>query len=494
MFEAPEAVLKAVQDGFGGRRLVVVGDLMLDRYLRGRVERISPEAPVPVLRLEQRAETAGGAANVARNLRALGLEVQVGGVTGADAGRAALIEALQADGIHTGAVLPIKDRATTIKTRVIGDHQQMLRIDEEQTDALRRTDEARLCEGILPALSTAAALVLSDYAKGVLSPGLCRTLIWAAQARGVPVLVDPKGRDFAKYAGATALTPNRSELAQALGERIEALEGLLARAPALRRDLGLDFLAVTLGELGLALIEETGCRRIPALAREVFDVSGAGDTAIATLTAGLAARLGRNDSAHLANLAAGVVVGKVGTASITRAQLLAAIRGESALEQAAKIVSQDAARVLVEDWRAAGERLVFTNGCFDLLHAGHVRYLEQARRHGRRLLVGLNTDRSVRALKGPGRPVIGEADRARVLAALAAVDAVVLFDQDTPLELIQALRPEVLVKGADYREDEVVGAREVRDWGGQVVLIPLVENHSTTRTLERLKPPSGSCP
>jgi len=486
MFENPEAVQQALNSGFGRRRILVVGDLMLDRYLWGQVRRISPEAPVPVVHLTRRTHSAGGAANVARNLAALGLEVHLAGVTGNDEGRAALLADLAADGIRTEAVTIAGDRATTVKTRIIGDHQQMLRIDEESNRPLVQEDEFALREAILPLMAGAAALVLSDYAKGVLSEALCHRLLAEARVLGLPVLVDPKGQDFAKYAGASLITPNRAELSQATGVPREDLAGLLGAATTLRGELDLGLLVLTLSELGLALVDGSGTRRIPAQAREVFDVSGAGDTVIATFAAGLASGLGVGDTAHLANLAAGAVVGKVGTVPITKADLLAAIQGESAQEQAAKIMELTSAQTRVQGWQAAGERVVFTNGCFDLLHVGHVSYLELARRQGQRLVVGLNTDSSVRALKGPERPLIGEQDRARVLAALAAVDAVVLFDGATPLELILALHPDVLAKGADYREEEVVGASEVKSWGGQLVLIPLVDNRSTTGIIQRL--------
>lgn len=486
MFLHPKAVRAALASGFGGRRVLVVGDIMLDRYLWGQVERISPEAPVPVVRLDRRTQTAGGAANVARNLAGLGLRVQLSGITGDDEGRQALLEALTADGIQTGLLALTQDRATTIKTRIIGNHQQMLRIDEEDTRPLNRREEDALLATVTSALPGCGALVLSDYAKGVLSAYLCPLLISAARSEGIPVLVDPKGRDFAKYAGASVITPNRAELALVTGARRDDVAALLAAGDDLRRQLDLPLLALTLSELGLALIDGAGTRQIPALGREVFDVSGAGDTVIATFAAGLAAGLDTTDTAHLANLAAGVVVGKVGTVPILKEELQTAISGESALEQVAKIMDLDTAKTRVLGWQAAGDRIVFTNGCFDLLHAGHVSYLELARRHGQRLVVGLNSDRSVRALKGPQRPLIGEDDRARVLAALAAVDAVILFDEDTPLNLICALRPQVLAKGADYREEEIVGAAEVRSWGGQVILIPLVEDRSTTRIIRRL--------
>jgi D-beta-D-heptose 7-phosphate kinase/D-beta-D-heptose 1-phosphate adenosyltransferase len=343
-----------------------------------------------------------------------------------------------------------------------------------------------MLEAALALLRRSDALLLSDYGKGVLTEHVCQRLIRAARNAAVPILVDPKGRDFARYAGATVITPNRAELALASGVSASDLDALLRTAALLREELELGWLVLTLSEQGMALVGPEGHRQIPAVAREVFDVSGAGDTVIATFAAGLSAGLDPVDTAHLANLSAGVVVAKVGTATVSAHELLAAVTGESALEQAAKVCDSELARARIEGWRAAGDRIVFTNGCFDLLHVGHVTYLERARRYGQRLVVGLNTDRSVRAIKGPGRPLISEDDRARVLAALASVDAVVLFDEDTPLELILRLRPDVLAKGADYREEEVVGATQVKSWGGQVMLVPLVENHSSSAIAQRI--------
>lgn len=486
MFREPRRVAEAVSGGFRGHRVLVVGDLMLDRYITGSVGRISPEAPVPVLRHGGERRVAGGAANVARNLVGLGLDVSVAGVCGDDAEGAALRSLLADEGIDGAALLTDASRPTTCKTRVIGNRQQMLRIDSERVAPL--ADAAALIQAVDERMESADVLLLSDYAKGVLLGDTCAALIAAAAARGLPVLVDPKGRDFGRYRGATLLTPNRAELALAVGADDGNLSELLQEADRLRAELGLSELVVTLGELGMALLDETGTVRVAATAREVFDVSGAGDTVIATLAAGLAVGLDPVDRAHLANLAAGVVVGHMGTAAIRRDELLAAMNGEAALEQAAKVRDLESMRAQVARWRAAGERVVFTNGCFDLLHVGHVSYLERARRCGQRLVVGLNSDRSVRALKGPERPLIGEQDRARVLAALASVDGVVLFDTDTPLELILALKPDVLAKGADYREDEVVGAHEVKSWGGQVALVPLVEQKSTTGIIERMRP------
>jgi D-beta-D-heptose 7-phosphate kinase/D-beta-D-heptose 1-phosphate adenosyltransferase len=492
MFQSLHSVVQALGDPPAQRRILVVGDIMLDRYLWGQVSRISPEAPVPVLHLERETEVAGGAANVARNLAGLGVEVSLAGVTGDDPARGALLGLLAADGIDTTDILIAADRGTVTKTRVIGNHQQMLRIDRERSAPLTEADRARLLAAVIRRMSGLDALLLSDYAKGVLGPEICTALIGAARSHRVPVLVDPKGKDFARYTGATLITPNRGELALATGTDPQDRDALIAAGSRLRRDLGLDLLALTLSEQGMVLFTADGVRDIPAVAREVFDVSGAGDTVVATFAAGLAAGLSGPDSAHLANLAAGVVVGHVGTAPITRAELLAAVFDEQALEQGAKIRDLAGTVEQVRRWRAAGELVVFTNGCFDLLHVGHVTYLERARRFGHRLVVGLNTDRSVRAIKGPQRPLMREDDRARVLAALASVDAVVLFDQDTPLDLILTLRPDVLAKGADYREEDVVGAAEVKSWGGRVALVPLVEDRSTTGIIRRMQGETGA--
>ncbi len=488
MFLQPDKVALNVHGRFGARRVLVVGDLMLDRYQWGTVRRISPEAPVPVLRLERETEVAGGAANVARNLVGLGLRVCIAGITGQDPHRERLLALLKEQGVETDAVLSDPTRPTTTKTRLVGDHQQMLRIDAERIAPVDSGLAERLLAAVGERLSAVDAVLLSDYAKGVLIGDTCAHIIAVARDRGLPVLVDPKGSDFERYRGATAITPNRAELALAAGVDSDDLDALLGAAERMRERLELEQLILTLGELGVALVDATGVHRIPAVAREVFDVSGAGDTVIATVAAGRAAGLDPIDTAHLANLAAGVVVGKVGTAAIAADELAAAIADETALEQGAKVGELGDVLARVRQWRDRGERIVFTNGCFDLLHVGHVTYLERARRHGHRLVVGLNTDRSVRTLKGPERPLIGEQDRARVLAALAAVDAVVLFDAETPIELIRAIRPDVLAKGADYSEDAVVGAADVKSWGGQVVLVPLVDDRSTSAIIQRMRP------
>ncbi|SMF93343.1 D-beta-D-heptose 7-phosphate kinase / D-beta-D-heptose 1-phosphate adenosyltransferase [Methylomagnum ishizawai] len=487
-------LLEAVRGGFRAAgtleipRILVVGDLMLDRYLWGEVERVSPEAPVPVVRLRHRTERFGGAANVAANLAGLGVETWVAGYLGDDEAGLRLTEMLADTGIHGGGLVRSASRPTITKTRVIGGRQQMLRLDQETTGAYPGAERGRLLGAVLERLEQApiAALVLSDYAKGALDPELCQSLIGAARAKNIFVWVDPKGLDYRKYRGANAITPNLREAAQAVGEPAQDVAAVLERAGRLRRELGLDFIAVTRGEQGISLVEAEVTRHLPAQAREVFDVSGAGDTVIAGLAAGVAAGLSPLDACRLANHAAATVVAKVGTLPVDRAELLRAIEQAGIETQADKIRALPDLVRQAEHWRSQGETLVFTNGCFDLLHAGHVGYLEAAKRLGQRLVVGLNTDRSVAALKGPDRPVIHEADRARVLAALEAVDAVVVFDEDTPLALIQALRPDVLVKGDDYAEAEVVGAAEVKAAGGRVELIPVLAGRATSRIIARL--------
>ena len=491
MFERRAQLLDALQNGFHHRPVLVVGDLILDRYLWGEVSRISPEAPVPVVRVRRETEGCGGAANVALNLANLGIRPRLAGWIGSDGEGRRLREILGLAGVDTALVRALAGRPTITKTRVIGGHQQMLRLDREETGPFPRSAQETFLHNIIRQFQASPrpeVIILSDYGKGALTESICQGVIEAARAEKIPVIVDPKGLDYEKYRRATALTPNRRELAEAVRAPIDDLDRLLAAGEALRAGLEADFLAVTLSEQGIALLEgETPFRRLPAMAREVYDVSGAGDTVVAALAAGLAAGLTRLDALHLANLAAGVVVAKVGTTPVNRTELLAAFDSEEALEQSDKIRPLEQAGIQVETWRQRGDRVVFTNGCFDLLHAGHVTYLEQARHLGDRLVVGLNTDASVRALKGPTRPVIQQADRARVLAAMASVDLVVLFDEATPMNLIRALRPEILAKGADYTEDQVVGGEAVRSWGGRVALVPLVAGRSSSHIMEHIK-------
>jgi len=464
--------------------VLVVGDVMLDKYIWGEVERISPEAPVPVVRAAFHDEKPGGAANVAMNLAGLGACVTVCGFAGGD-GEQERLESLLAEAGVEPSLTTVKGAPTTCKLRVLSGHQQMMRLDLEPQPSYTAADFADLLARALGALRAVSVVVLSDYAKGVLSEAVCRTLISEARQNQIPVVVDPKNRDFTRYRGATAICPNRKELSAATGEPTADLDRLLAAGQAMLPDLEVECMAATLGEKGIAVLRHDSRSHAPAVVRQVFDVSGAGDTVTAVLALAMGCGVAVERAVELANQAAGIVVSKVGTVPIQREELLSVLSQESAVPVEAKILSLERLLTRTSAWRGAGDCVVFTNGCFDILHVGHIKLLEQARRLGDRLIVGLNSDCSVRQVKGSGRPVVGEGERAQVLAALSAVDAVVLFNESTPLKLIEAIRPDVLVKGGDYTQETVVGAREVRSWGGRVELIPLVEGVSTTRLIAK---------
>lgn len=464
---------------------LVIGDVMLDRYLMGEVNRISPEAPVPVVLIKSEQQRAGGAANVAANLALLGVTTHMIGLIGNDHEGQRLLAAMSEYGINTQAMITTPARPTIAKTRILGGHQQMMRLDQEVTGALSDNEAAQVMQAIQTALQQHPALIiLSDYAKGLLTEQVCQQVIAYGRQHNIPVLVDPKGRNYDKYRGATALTPNKKETAEACDTQMSDA-ALIDKACTLKTSLSLDFLAVTRGEEGITLIADQ-TTHLSATAKQVFDVSGAGDTVIATLAAGLMQGLSPLDSLALANIAAGVVVGKVGTVPITKADLIDAIATAQGSQQAHKVTELPDLLQKVTSWKQQGQKIVFTNGCFDLLHAGHVTYLEGAKKRGNRLILGLNTDRSVSALKGPTRPVVNEKDRARVLAALESVDAVILFDEDTPLNLINAIQPDIIAKGSDYTADQVVGGKEVLSWGGEIALIDLVEGRSTTNLIKKM--------
>ena len=477
-------IIHDIQDEWSSKRVLVVGDVMLDKYIWGDVQRISPEAPVPVVRGMRHDEKPGGAANVAMNMACLGAKAVVVGITGNDESERLLAESLRVNGVHPQFVSS-EDFETVTKMRILGGRQQMLRLDFERSEGIDPSAINRLIEKTLDLLPGTHALVLSDYAKGVVTPEVCAALIPAARRLGIPVLVDPKGLDFARYKGATTVCPNLSELARAVRLEPDDLEALFVAAEALVADLHLDFLTATLSEKGIALVRSDRRVVAPALARQVYDVSGAGDTVIAVMALCLASGMEPETAIQLANVAAGIVVGKVGTVPVQKHELLAALGPQIALHAEDRVLSREELVKRVELWKANSERVVFTNGCFDLLHIGHITLLEQARRFGDRLIVAINSDASVSRLKGPSRPIVSENDRARVLAALAAVDAVAIFDEATPLELIVAVRPHVLVKGGDYKAELVVGAAEMQSWGGEVKIVPLVEGFSTTRLIEK---------
>ncbi len=484
MIKQLHLVIQEIEHEWATKRLLVVGDVMLDKYVWGEVGRISPEAPVPVVRGIHQNEKPGGAANVAMNLAHLGAQTAVVGLTGVDENAGLLEACLRASGIAPHFVAS-SDFPTVTKTRILGGRQQMLRLDLERIGAHAQADYDRLLEIALALLPDSDAIVLSDYAKGAITPEVSQTLIGAARKLAIPVLVDPKSTDYTQYRGATTLCPNLAELARAAHLDAGNLDALLEAAETMVSDLGLEFLTATLSEKGIALVGPHSRLIAPAQARQVFDVSGAGDTVMAVLALCIASGLHPETAVKLANLAAGIVVGKVGTVPVEKHELLAALSPQIALHAEDRVVSREELGERVALWKANGERVVFTNGCFDLLHIGHVTLLEQARRCGDRLIVAINSDASVSGLKGPARPIVGERERALVLAALAAVDAVVIFDEPTPLNLILTAQPDVLVKGGDYDTETIVGAQEVRSWGGEVRIVPLVEGFSTTRLIEK---------
>jgi D-beta-D-heptose 7-phosphate kinase/D-beta-D-heptose 1-phosphate adenosyltransferase len=472
---------------FARARILVVGDVMLDRFVYGTVERISPEAPVPVVRVERESVMLGGAGNVARNVAGLGARATLLSLVGDDsAGHE--VQALIASETALDADLVVEPgRPTTVKTRYVSGSHQLLRADRETARPVGELGLARLIGAFEAALDDHDVVVLSDYAKGVLSDEALPALISRANARGVPVIADPKHTDFTRYRGVTLIKPNRKELIAAT--HVPALDDdeIEVAARIVQADTGIAHVLVTRGERGMTLVGPDGAlEHLPTRAREVFDVSGAGDTVLATLATAIAAGASPLAAAQLANLAAGIVVGKVGTAPIRLAELAAGLAGGGVGTSAPKVVNAAEAAEIVAGWRALGLKVGFTNGCFDLIHPGHVSLLGQARAACDRLVVGVNTDASVRRLKGPTRPVQDETSRATVLAALAPVDLVVPFAEDTPIELIRALRPDVLVKGADYTVETVVGADVVQSYGGRVLLAELSAGHSTTATIGRM--------
>ncbi len=469
---------------FERARVLVVGDIMLDRYWYGPTARISPEAPVPVVRITAADDRPGGAANVALNLAALGARVGVVGAVGEDEAAAILASQLAAAGV-AAHLLSCPDRPTTTKLRVMSRNQQLLRLDFE--DPPTAADIAALPARVEALLSTCDILVLSDYAKGSLQDPAA--LIERATAAGVAVLVDPKGNDFRRYRGAALLTPNLAELETVIGPCSDEAT-LCARGRALAETLELGGLLVTRGEQGMTLLRPGQAElHLPARAREVYDVTGAGDTVIAVLAGALAAGAELPDAVALANLAAGIVVGKLGTATVSGPELHQALRRERGAETG--VLNPEQLLVEIADARTRGERIVFTNGCFDLLHAGHVSYLRQARALGDRLIVAVNDDASVHRLKGAGRPLNPVARRMAVLAGLETVDWVVSFTEDTPEQLLQRLQPDILVKGGDYRQDQVVGWQIVTGYGGEVRTLGLVDDCSTTALVERIRAQSA---
>jgi D-beta-D-heptose 7-phosphate kinase / D-beta-D-heptose 1-phosphate adenosyltransferase len=479
----------AVLDRLSKTRVLVIGDLMLDRYLWGEVDRVSPEAPVPVVRYLREETRAGGAANVANNLAALGCKVGVCGVVGKDSPADHLRALLKDMGANATALVTDAERPTTEKFRIMAGQQQMLRVDREEARAVSDAVTKRILTALAKQAKKYDGIIVSDYGKGLLSPAVMAGIVAFANKAGLPVVVDPKGSDYSKYRGVTCITPNEAEAAAATRLPAGADAEALAAARALRQQLGLPTVCITRGAKGVLAMEGDTHRYLPARAQEVYDVTGAGDTFISVFAALLFAKVPFFEAVEAANVAGGLAVGKLGTSVVTRDELHGALDGRDTLTR--KIFGPSAAErrslgELAARLRGQGKRLVFTNGCFDLLHAGHIQYLQDSRALGDALVIGLNSDESVRRLKGPTRPVIGQEDRAHLLAALAAVDYVAIFEEDTPLNLIRAVKPNFLTKGADYTVDTVVGHELIAQWGGEVRLIPLKENRSTSNLIEKI--------
>lgn len=473
-------------DNLGAPKVAVVGDLILDHYVFGSVSRISPEAPIPVLHVTREEDRLGGAANVAANILSLGGRCTLVGAIGADEpGKRFGALCRQAKGLSLAAAKA--QRPTVLKTRMVSQNQQMLRVDREHHAELNRNELAEVRERAVNALAGARAVVISDYGKGVVTPQSAQALIKAARKAKVPVIVDPKGRDYSRYRGATAVTPNRAEAEQATGMDCSSMAGVEAAGRALVESLGLKAAVITLSAQGVAVIPAKGeMAHFPANARSVYDVTGAGDTFIAALTLCVAAGADFNTAARVANYAAALKVARFGAVAITRQELRRSVTGaHEGFDHAGKVLEADDLAKALQSHRARGQKIVFTNGCFDLLHQGHVTYLNFCRGQGDVVVVGLNSDASVRRLKGPARPVNDEQSRARVLAALNDVDYVSVFQQDTPEQLIRALAPDVLVKGEDWSGKKVAGADFVEQRGGKVVFAPFVAGKSTTAMIDK---------
>jgi D-beta-D-heptose 7-phosphate kinase/D-beta-D-heptose 1-phosphate adenosyltransferase len=470
--------------------VAVIGDLMLDCYLYGDVDRISPEAPVPVVRAKSEKMLAGGAANVAANLATLGLRVRVVGLTGQDDARNLLIEALKANGaLDCSGVIASPNRRTTKKLRVMGAHQQVVRVDHEDIVPCDASVRGQFIQSCLAAAEAADIVILSDYGKGALSDEVLSSVIERARGLGKRVVVDPKRKDFSAYRGASILTPNRRELTEATGLACETDEEAAAAAARAMETTGADIL-LTRSEKGLSYFPLEGePLHLATVARSVFDVSGAGDTVVAVLSAGLAAGFRIADAMRMANHAAGIVVSKLGAACVTREELAASLGAEnfSAEVEDGRLLDIEGAVALRRRWAQENLTVGVTNGCFDLIHPGHVALIKRAAESCDRLIVALNSDGSVRRLKGPGRPVQDQEARAAVVGALKGVSAVVAFSNDTLLKTIEALQPDVLVKGADYALRDVVGADLVAAAGGRVVLVDLEEEHSTSDIVARIR-------
>ena len=481
-----KTINKFLHDSLPNLRIAVIGDLMVDRYVFGDVSRISPEAPVPVNRVKQMKEVLGGAANVAANLANLDVHVYIGGVAGNDTHGDLLQDLLDSDGIDNSGVVISRDRSTITKMRILGDRQQMMRLDFETVRDVEQQEEEELISWLDSLCQKGLdGIVISDYGKGVCKDSILEKIFNLANCYKIPTIVDPKGSQWEKYNGATYITPNVKELSERVGYSITNDDDkIVTAAKEVLATNNIQYIIATRSEKGISVIARDG--RIwhnPATQQDVFDVSGAGDTVVATMICSIAANLSMRTALHVANGAAGIVVSKVGTYPIHRQELIElwmSLQEGKYIEKS--LYSWEEMKNLVQQWQNQGDIVVFTNGCFDILHRGHITYLQEAAQLGDRLIIGLNSDASVRRLKGETRPLVEEEDRAYLLSALGCVDGVVLFDEDTPSQLLETIRPNILVKGGDYKVDEVIG----REFVDSVQILPFKDGYSTTNVVNKI--------
>ncbi len=463
-------------ENFKNAKILVVGDVMLDSYLFGNVSRISPEAPVPIINVKKETNVPGGAANVANNIVKLKANCKLFGLTGNDDALLMLKNELDKENIKHNLYSFLKK--TIVKTRIVSGNQQLLRIDFEDSFSFTEEQETRFIDQILKEINSYDVVLISDYAKGVCSKNVCQSLIKEARKQKKAVIIDPKKRDWERYNGATLITPNLKELGEFLGENLsntdECIKEALTKAYKM---LSIDYLLVTRSEKGMTLYDGKDFYNFPTEAKEVYDVSGAGDTVIATLSVGLASGMSMKEAVSISNKAAGVVVGKAGTSPILYEELVRVFEKQ----ELNKLLTLEELLIVLDDLRKKNKKIVFTNGCFDILHRGHITYLFEAKKLGDVLVIGLNSDSSVKRLKGEKRPINSEKDRALLLSALEMVDYVVIFEEDTPYEILSKIKPDVLVKGGDYKVENVVG----REFASETVIIDFVDGYSTTNIINK---------
>ncbi len=479
-------LFQTILENFSNARLLCIGDVMVDHFIYGQVNRVSPEAPVPILRSMRQSTVLGGAGNVARNLSSLSAICYFCGVVGEDEDASeaqSLFDDLE--GVKAYLICE-KGRKTTVKTRYVCEGQQLLRVDDEDSYEINKKTERDILAQAKSLIQSVDVVIVSDYGKGLFTNDLLSSIMNEAKKHNKPVVVDPKRRDFSVYAGASLMTPNAKELQESSSFKITTDEDVEKATSLILKECEIKAVLATRGDKGMTLNEQGDIHHIPTQALEIYDVSGAGDTVVATLSAALAVDASMEAAAKIANTAAGLVVAKAGTATVTTDEIHKALTASVEQANTDKTMSWSEAQAQTIEWHRRGLKVGFANGCYDLLHPGHISLLNQAKKSCDRLIVALNSDDSVRRLKGPTRPLQNESSRTKVMAALSDVDLVVIFDQETPLELIQHLRPDVLIKGADYKVEDVVGAKEVFSWGGDVVLAELEEGHSTTNTISRV--------